>query len=136
VILERRVSSAGAEVCAAGLCTTTTADGRFTLQTTPGARLFVRHPSYLTSERTLPGGTTPVELPDVTLLAGDLNQDGLVDVDDAAIIGQRFNLRYNAANPPPLWLEAADITDDDVIDILDMVAVQFNLRKAAPSPWP
>lgn len=77
--------------------------------------------------------TSPVDLPPVTLLAGDLNQDGKVEVDDATMIGQRFDLRYNPTDPR--WLDACDITDDDVIDIRDMVGVQFNLLKTAPGPW-
>ena len=32
--------------------------------------------------------------------------------------------------------ERADITDDGAINILDMVAVQFNWTATAPGPWP
>ena len=137
VVLERRASSAGAQVCAGAACATTAADGRFALAAQPGSELRVRHPSYLAAWRTLPmTGTAPLVLPPVALLAGDLNQDGKVEVDDAAMVGQRFNLRFNPADPAPTWLEAVDITDDDVIDIRDMVGVQFNLQKRAPGPWP
>lgn len=138
VLLERRASNAGAEVCLGLRCVATGADGTFALEgATAGATLAVRHPSYLMTTRTLPPAPpTELVLPPVTLVAGDLNQDGKVEVDDAAMIGQRLNVRHDPARPDPLWLAACDITDDGVIDIRDMVGVQYNLRKAAPSPWP
>lgn len=140
VRLERRASSAGARVCLAQTCATTDAEGAFRLAATDrraGLSLVATHPSYLRSERPfdVPAEGATVDVPPVTLLSGDLNQDGKVEVDDAAMVGQRFDLRYDPAKPGPPWLDACDITDDDRIDIRDMVGVQFNLLKTAPSPW-
>ncbi|MEO8083595.1 MAG: hypothetical protein ABI780_07225 [Ardenticatenales bacterium] len=140
VRLERRASSAGARVCLADACATSDADGAFQLAATDrraGLSLVATHPSYLRSERPfdVPAEGATVDVPPVTLLSGDLNQDGKVEVDDAAMVGQRFDLRFDPARPGPPWLDACDITDDDLIDIRDMVGVQFNLLKTAPSPW-
>jgi hypothetical protein len=138
VELERRPTSAGAIVCAASRCVTTAADGRFTLPDVPTGRpVEVTHPSYLRASRLVPAAATgTVSWPKVTLLGGDFDKDDRVDIVDAVMVGQRFNLAYDAAQPSPRWLEACDVTDDDRINILDMVAVQFNFLKTAPVPWP
>ena len=141
VRLERRGSNAGATVCVLASCATTDAAGAYQLTSTvrrAGLALVATHPSYLRSERPFeaPAEGATVDAPPLTLLSGDLNQDGKVEVDDATMVGQRFNLRYDPTRPGPPWLDACDITDDDVIDIRDMVGVQFNLLKTAPSPWP
>jgi hypothetical protein len=70
-------------------------------------------------------------LPDVTLLGGDVNQDDHIDDADANLIGQAWNATPADAD----WRQAADITDDQVINVLDMVAVQFNFDAVAPGPW-
>lgn len=141
VTLERRPASDGARVCLAAACATTDAAGAFTLRATArgeGLALVATHAGYLRAERpvTPPNLGATVDVPPVTLLAGDANEDGRIEVDDAAMIGQRFRLRYDAARPDPLWRAACDFTDDGVIDVLDLVAVQYNLLKTAPRPWP
>ena len=137
VELERRLSSAGASVCSDARCTTTDASGRFTLAALAGRPVHVFHPSYLRAMRIIPANATgTLTWPKIKLLSGDFDKDDRVDIVDAAMIGQRFNLRYNAAVPDPRWLKACDITDDDLINILDMVGVQFNMLKTAPLPWP
>ncbi len=140
VILERRLSDAGAEVCAGQNCTMTDASGHFALQgLSLGQTIEARHPSYLRSQLVL---ATPPEtaggthvMTDTQLWAGDIVKDDHVYVQDAGAIGLRFNLDFEPADPNPLWHEAADITDDDRIDILDLVAVQFNFRRRGPSDW-
>ena len=59
---------------------------------------------------------------DVTILGGDVNQDGNIDILDATIVGSAWNSTPSDAH----WNTRADITDDGVIDIRDMVAVQYN----------
>ncbi len=138
VELERRPTSAGARVCSSGRCVVTGADGAFKLDNVPvGQPVEVTHPSYLRTSRLLPANATgTVSWPKVKLLAGDFDKDDRVDIVDAAMIGQRFNLRDDVANPNPRFLAACDITDDDVINILDMTGVQFNMLQTAPIPWP
>ncbi|MCE7938219.1 hypothetical protein DCC79_08475, partial [bacterium] len=139
VDLERRGNDSGAQACVGQNCTSTDAEGLFELA---GVRLnellTVRHPSYLRTERRLAepparaGGT--VDLPGVKLLSGDLDQNDVVDLLDARTIGIRFDLE-RAGAPPGLWLEAADITKDARINILDMTGVYYNFDRTAPTGW-
>jgi hypothetical protein len=70
-------------------------------------------------------------LPDVTLLGGDVNQDDRIELADADALG----LAWNSTPTDARWFEAGDITDDQAINILDMVAVQFNYFAVAPGAW-
>ena len=135
VILERRASSAGATVEVDGRVETTNSNGDYLLTgLVVGAHtITIRHQGYLRTSRSLivsPGQDQ--SLPDVTLLAGDLNQDGRIEVADGLIICNA----WNATAGGPLWDPRADINDDWAINILDLVAVQFNWDRAAPGPWP
>jgi hypothetical protein len=134
VILERRASNAGTEVEVAGRTVTTGPSGEYTLtQVLAGTyTINVRRQSYLRTWRsvTVLAGQT-LSLPDVTLLGGDVNQDDHIELADAALIGQA----WNSTPTSPNWDARADITDDDNVNILDMVAVQFNWDRTAPGPW-
>jgi parallel beta-helix repeat protein len=134
VILERRASSAGATVRVGALATTTDPSGAFgPSDIPPGTHTIeARHPSYLRSWRSLSlvAGQTAV-LPDVTLLAGDVNQDDHIELADADALG----LAWNSTPADARWFQAGDITDDQAINILDMVAVQYNYFAVAPGPW-
>jgi len=118
LILERRGedNNSGAEVCIDTSCVTTGDDGSYTINDVPAnGTIEVRRQSYLSSTHAYSataGGL--VTAPSVTLLGGDINQDGVIDVH---------------------WDVRADVTDDDKVDILDMVAVQFNWNETAPGPW-
>ncbi|MCP4165112.1 MAG: VWA domain-containing protein [Chloroflexi bacterium] len=133
VILERRNSNAGAEVCLNSACVNTANAGSYSFSDVAlgNHMLNVKHMSYLRSQR---GVNVPVGLltvPDVTLLGGDINQDDLIEVDDGRLVGLAWNSTPGMLN----WDERADITDDGSINVLDMVAVQFNWDEAAPGPW-
>jgi hypothetical protein len=134
VILERRASSAGATVSVGALAMNTDASGAFGPSDVPSGTHTIEatHPSYLRSWRSfsLAAGETAV-LPDVTLLGGDVNQDDRIEIADADFLG----LAWNSTPADAHWRAAGDITDDQVINILDMVAVQFNYFAVAPGAW-
>jgi hypothetical protein len=62
----------------------------------------------------------------VELIAGDVNDDGLIDITDAVAIGTAFD--NPAANP------AADLNGDGVVNILDLILMAANFG-AVPSAW-
>jgi len=133
VLLERRTSNAGTEVCVDNDCVLTLEDGKYGFDgLMPGDYTIASsHMSYLHSrlEVNLPVGL--LDVPEVTLLGGDINQDGRIELKDGLLIGQAWN-----STPMDIeWDERCDITDDDVVNLLDMVAVQFNWDQEAPGPW-
>jgi hypothetical protein len=134
VILERRASNAGAIVAVDGLSATTAVDGSFAIANVPPGNhtISVSRMSYLRTWRdvTLTAGETLV-LPDVTLLGGDVNQDDRIEAADGVLV----SLAWNSTPALAHWDERADITDDNNVNILDMVAVQFNWDRTAPGPW-
>jgi parallel beta-helix repeat protein len=134
VILERRASSAGATVSVGTQVMTTDAAGIIGPENIPVGThtIEARHPSYLRSWRSfsLVAGETLV-LPEVTLLGGDVNQDDRIYIGDLTLEGQAWNTTPADA----AWFDAGDITDDQAINILDMVAVQYNFQAVAPGPW-
>ena len=133
VMLERRASNAGTEVCLDGRCITTSSTGTFSFDDlSPGAyTVTASRMSYLRSRRTVQVGSGQQTLPDVTLLGGDVDQDDLIQGIDSNLIGRA----WNTSPMDPEWDERGDITDDEMINILDMVAVQFNWSQEAPGPW-
>jgi hypothetical protein len=134
VILERRASNAGTEVCLDGDCVFTAEDGRYEFdELVPGLYFIaVRHTSYLPSWRTLVVTEGVLTLPDVTLLGGDVNRDDRIDLSDANLVGQA----WNSSSGDATWDERADVTDDGTVNILDMVAIQYNWDETAPVHWP
>jgi hypothetical protein len=131
VVLERRASSAGAEVCLNSGCTTTPADGSYSFASVPAGTYTVTatHTSYLRGWRSIDLPIGPSSISSVTLLGGDVNQDDYIDDADLNLIGQSWNGTPEDAR----WNQAADITDDGSVNILDWVAVQFNWAEVAPS---
>jgi outer membrane biosynthesis protein TonB len=85
-------------------------------------------PGYLSavcSEATVTAPQTV--LAPVTLLAGDINDDDLVDIADATIIGTSFG--QTGPNIP------ADITQDEIVDIFDIVLGSVNYGEKGPQAW-
>jgi hypothetical protein len=86
-----------------------------------GARtLTFSHPSYLTKSvsATAVAGST-VTVPQQTLLAGDINGDGKVDILDLVAVGAQFG----STSPSPATV---DINGDGVVDIIDIVLIATN----------
>jgi len=135
VTLERRASNAGAQVEVAGRTVFTGPTGEYTVADIPAGTytLTIRRQSYLRTWRSVTVIAGQVQdLPEVTLLAGDVNQDDHIELADATLIGQAWNSVPDASH----WDPRADITGDRQVNVLDMVAVQFNWDRVGPGPWP
>jgi hypothetical protein len=122
VLLEGRTNHSGTQVqVAGGPSTTTAADGSYTVVVSAGVRtLTFSHPSYLTKSvsATAVAGST-VTVAQQTLLAGDINGDGKVDILDLVALGAQFG----STSPSPATV---DINGDGVVDIIDIVLVATN----------
>ena len=127
VLLEGRADHSGTIVQLDGGTTVTTgADGRYSFSTTGGSHSikFTRD-SYLWKSVTVTavaGSTTTV--PTVTLLAGDINGDGVIDILDLSVVGSQFG----SSSPSPA---AADVNGDGIVDIVDFVLLAKNFGARA-----
>jgi hypothetical protein len=74
---------------------------------------------------TLSTGTTTT-LPTVSLLAGDIDNNNVVDQLDALTLG----MNYGTATPA-----AADLNNDATINVLDLELLARNYRKTGPVAW-
>jgi hypothetical protein len=89
-----------------------------------GYNLYFEHDLYLDAELTgctIAGGTTTT-LPSVTLLGGDLNGDGEIDILDLSYCAARFNTAD----------ATADITANGIVDIYDVVLIGKNFGVIGP----
>jgi hypothetical protein len=103
-------------------------DGTFSLTAPAGAYTIRATASgFLTAEGsvTLTGGSTTT-MPTVSLLAGDIDGNDVIDQFDALTIG----MNYNAAAPA-----AADLNNDGVINVLDLEVLAGNYRETGPTVW-
>src|SRR5215212_966910 len=71
-------------------------------------------------------GGSPSSKPTVTLLAGDIDGNNVIDQFDALTIG----MNYNAATPG-----AADLNNDGLINVLDLELLADNYRATGPLAW-
>ena len=88
---------------------------------------------YLTAQRSaIVEAGNPTPLPVVLLLGGDVctegSSDSRIDAADLALIGACFNTK------PPQHRQA-DLNDDNIVDIYDLVMAGANFGKTE-SPWP
>ena len=67
----------------------------------------------------------------VVPLFGDVNRDGIVNIQDLVLVGSSFTQRVIVGGNP------ADVNEDGVVDIVDLVKVAgaINDGAAAPSTW-
>lgn len=65
-------------------------------------------------------------MPTVTLLAGDIDGNNVIDQFDAMTIG----MSYNTSTPA-----AADLNNDNVINVLDLELLAQNYRDTGPISW-
>ena len=104
-------------------------DGTFTLQSSAGTFTAVASaPGYLRAQGSVSitaGNTTTKQT--ITLLAGDIDGNDVIDQFDALTIG----INYNGTAPA-----AADLTNDGTINVLDLEVLALNYRQTGPQVWP
>ncbi len=105
------------------------ADGTFSLTAPAGTYTVVATASgFLSAEgpATITAGGTSTKAT-ISLLAGDIDGNGVIDQLDAMTIG----MSYNTATPA-----AADLNADGVINVLDLELLASNYRATGPINWP
>jgi cohesin domain-containing protein len=103
-------------------------DGTFSLTAPGGSYTVLATASGFLSAQgsaTITGGSTNTK-PTVTLLAGDIDGNNVIDQFDALTIG----MNYNGGTPA-----AADLNNDGVINVLDLELLAANYRKTGPLVW-
>jgi carboxypeptidase family protein/cohesin domain-containing protein/dockerin type I repeat protein len=104
-------------------------DGTFSLSAPAGDyTLRATASGFLTAQGavTLTSGNTLTKAP-ISLLAGDIDNNNVIDQLDALTIG----MSYNTATPA-----AADLNNDGVINVLDLELLARNYRQTGPVAWP
>jgi Carboxypeptidase regulatory-like domain/Dockerin type I domain len=102
-----------------------TADGSFQFSNVPAGQYLLKFsaPGYLSASATIdvqPGQGASVQ---VTLMAGDIDNNGVVDLADAGFIGANYGVQ---APPAPAQ---ADLNGDGFINLVDLVLVGKNFGK-------
>ena len=93
--------------------------GSYTVEATASGFLSAEGPATITV-----GNTTT--MPIISLVAGDIDGNGVIDQYDAMTIG----MSYNTASP-----DAADLNADGVINVLDLEILAANYRQTGPTAW-
>ena len=93
--------------------------GTYTVRATASGHLSAQGPAVINA-----GETTTK--PTVSLIAGDIDGNGVIDQLDALTIG----MNYNAAAP-----NAADLNNDGIINVLDLEILAANYRQTGPTAW-
>jgi hypothetical protein len=94
-------------------------DGTYTVRATAAGFLVAQ------GTATFAAGNTST-LPTISLLAGDIDGNNVIDQFDAMTIG----MGYNTATP-----SEADLNSDGTINVLDLELLAKNYRKTGPVPW-
>lgn len=103
-------------------------DGTFALTVSPGTYKVVASASGFLSVQgsaTIGSGNTTT-LPTISLQAGDIDNNNVIDQLDALTIG----MNYNSATPA-----SADLNNDGIINILDLELLARNYRNTGPIVW-
>jgi len=104
-------------------------DGTFSLSISAGSYTAVASaPGYLRAQGSISitsGNTTTLQT--ITLLAGDIDGNDVIDQFDALTIG----INYNGTMPA-----AADLNNDGIINVLDLELLALNYRQTGPQVWP
>ena len=103
-------------------------DGSFAFDAASGTNSVVAMASgCLSAQRsvTVTDGST-ITLPTLSLIAGDIDGNNVIDQFDALTIG----MNYNQAVPYD-----ADLNNDGIINVLDLELLAKNYRRTGPVPW-
>ncbi len=130
--LEGRTDHSGIEVTleiSPAMTTITDASGFYSFEGMPGGSYTVTYTAdlYLSAvsmDAVVLEGETNV-LCDVTLLGGDLNNDGVIDILDLSLCAASFD----TAAPE------ADVNADGIVDVYDLVLVGKNFKLEAPTVY-
>jgi hypothetical protein len=104
-------------------------DGTFSVMVAAGTyKVVASAAGFLSAEgaATITADTTTTQST-VTLFAGDIDGNGVIDQFDAMTIG----MSYNGTDPA-----AADLSNDGTINVLDLELLAANYRLTGPSNWP
>jgi hypothetical protein len=107
---------------------TANTNGTFSLNGPAGTYTVIATASGFLSSRgpvTLTAGNTST-MPPISLLAGDIDGNNVIDQLDALTIG----MNYNTASPA-----AADLNNDGTINVLDLELLANNYRTTGPVVW-
>lgn len=103
-------------------------DGFFGIAVLPGTYTVIARADGFLSARgsvTMTAGSTST-MPAITLLAGDIDNNNVIDQFDVLTIG----MNYNSTLP-----FAADLNNDGIINVLDLELLAGNYRKTGPANW-
>jgi murein DD-endopeptidase MepM/ murein hydrolase activator NlpD len=103
-------------------------DGTFAFTIAPGTYKVVATASGFLSAQgsvTITAGNTAT-LPTISLQAGDIDNNNVIDQLDALTIG----MNYNTATPA-----AADLNNDGIINVLDLELLARSYRNTGPTVW-
>lgn len=104
------------------------ANGNFSVSAPPGSYIVVASaPGFLKAQGAptlLPGQTTVMQT--ISLLAGDIDGNDVIDQFDAMTIG----INYGGSSPA-----AADLNNDGVINVLDLELLAANYRQSGALAW-
>ncbi|MDI6735375.1 MAG: cohesin domain-containing protein [bacterium] len=98
--------------------------GTYTLQ----ADTFSVAPGTITEIRVYPGTKTTVAT--LTLLNGDSNNDGVVDIEDFIVLRNA----YKSSQGQPNWNDEANYNGDTQINIDDFMILRMSFFKSQPAP--
>jgi hypothetical protein len=130
--LEGRTDHSGIEVTleiSPAMTTTTDASGFYSFEGMPAGNYTITYAAdlYLSAvsiDAVVLEGETNV-LCDVTLLGGDLNNDGVIDILDLSLCAANFDTAASEA----------DVNADGIVDVYDLVLVGKNFKLEAPTVY-